>query len=107
MTYPVQLQRYQKSWTANETSYAPVTQVEKPTLATPTDGLFSVYNIQIGDKMDSVTQELGTAKRITTNEYGSEWHTFHKDFQNFMMVSFDDSSRVNGLFTNNDLIASA
>jgi uncharacterized protein YkwD len=90
-----------------ETSYAPVTQVEKPTLATPTDGLFSVHNIQIGDKMDSVTQELGKAKRITTNEYGSEWHTFHTDFQNFLMVSFDDSSRVNGLFTNNDLIASS
>jgi uncharacterized protein YkwD len=91
----------------NETSYAPVTQVEKPTLATPTDGLFSVHNIQIGDTMDSVTQELGKAKRITTNEYGSEWHTFHTDFQNFLMVSFDDSSRVNGLFTNNDLIASS
>lgn len=90
-----------------ETSYAPVTQVEKPTLATPTDGLFSVHNIQIGDKMDRVTQELGKAKRITTNEYGSEWHTFHTDFQNFLMVSFDDSSRVNGLFTNNDLIASS
>jgi len=90
-----------------ETSYAPVTQVEKPTLAIPTDGLFSVHNIQIGDKMDSVTQELGKAKRITTNEYGSEWHTFHTDFQNFLMVSFDDASRVNGLFTNNDLIASS
>ena len=91
----------------NETSYAPVTQVDKPTLATPTDGLFSVHNIQIGDRMDNVTQELGKAKRITTNEYGSEWHTFHTDFQNFLMVSFDDSSRVNGLFTNNDLIASS
>ena len=91
----------------NETSYAPVTQVDKPTLATPTDGLFSVHNIQVGDKMNSVIQELGKAKRITTNEYGSEWHTFHTDFQNFMMVSFDDSSRVNGLFTNNDLIASS
>ena len=72
---------------ANKTSYAPVNQVEKPTLATPTDGLFSVHNIQIGDKMDRVTVELGNAKRITTNEYGSEWHTFHKDYQNFMMVS--------------------
>ena len=57
--------------------------------------------------MDRVIVELGNAKRITTNEYGSEWHTFHKDYQNFMMVSFDDSSRVNALFTNNDLIASS
>jgi uncharacterized protein YkwD len=81
--------------------------LKKPTLATPTEGLFSVHNIQVGDKMGSVIQELGEAKRITTNEYGSEWHTFHTDFQNFMMVSIDDSSRVNGLFTNNDLIASS
>lgn len=90
---------------AGETSYAPVSKVEKPALATPTDGLFAVHNIQIGDKMESVIQELGKPKRITTNEYGSEWHTFHTDYQNFLMVSFDTSYRVNGLFTNNDLIA--
>lgn len=89
-----------------ETIYTPVSKVEKPTLSTPTDGLFSVHNIQIGDKMDEVTSKLGKASRITTNEYGSQWHTFHTDYQNFLMVSFDDSSLVDGLFTNNDLIAS-
>ncbi|WP_019413847.1 CAP-associated domain-containing protein [Paenisporosarcina sp. TG20] len=91
----------------SEPDYEPVNQVDKPTLATPTDGLFSVHNIQIGDKMETVSEELGKAKRTTTNEYGSEWHTFHTDYQNFMMVSFDESARVNGLFTNNDLIASS
>lgn len=89
-----------------ETLYEPIQKVDKPTLATPTDGLFSVHNVQIGDEMNKVTAELGKAKRITTNEYGSQWHTFHTDYQNFLMVSFDESSRVNGLFTNNDLIAS-
>lgn len=89
-----------------ETLYEPIKKVDKPTLATPTDGLFSVHNIQIGDAMSEVTNELGKAKRITTNEYGTQWHTFHTDYQNFLMVSFDESSRVNGLFTNNDLIAS-
>ena len=89
-----------------ETLYEPIKKVDKPTLATPTDGLFSVHNVQIGDAMSEVASELGKAKRITTNEYGTQWHTFHTDYQNFLMVSFDDSSRVNGLFTNNDLIAS-
>jgi len=90
-----------------ETFNAPRDQAEKPTLATPTDGLFSVHNVQIGDKMDDVVAKLGEAKRITTNEYGSHWHTFHEDYQNFSMISFDESARVNGLFTNNDLIASS
>lgn len=89
-----------------ETLYEPVKKVDKPTLATPTDGLFSVHNVQIGDAMSEVNAELGKAQRITTNEYGTQWHTFHTDYQNFLMVSFDESSRVNGLFTNNDLIAS-
>jgi len=89
-----------------ETIYAPVSKVEKPTLSTPTDGLFSVHNIQIGDRMDDVTSKLGNARRITTNEYGSQWHTFHTDYQNFLMVSFDESALVDGLYTNNDLIAS-
>lgn len=93
------------SMETGETSYAPVSKVEKPALATPTDGLFAVHNIQIGDKMETVIQELGKPKRITTNEYGTEWHTFHTDYQNFLMVSFDTSYRVNGLFTNNDLIS--
>lgn len=91
----------------NKSTYDPVTQLEKPTLATPTDGLFSVHNIQVGDKLETVNKELGKAKRTTLNEYGSKWHTFHTNYQNFLMVSFDDSSRVNGLFTNNDLIASS
>lgn len=92
---------------AGETIYVPDHEVEKPTLATPTDGLFSVHNIQIGDQMEKVNTELGKAKRITKNEYGTEWHTYHTDYQNFMMVSFDGKQQVNGLFTNNDLIASS
>ncbi len=95
------------SMKANEIGYAPVTKVEKPTLSTPTVGLFSIHNIQIGDNMDSVIEALGPPKRTSMNEYGYEWNTFHTHYQNFMMVSFNESKRVNGLFTNNDLIASS
>lgn len=92
---------------AGETKYASINQVEKPALSTPTEGLFAVHNIQIGDSMESVNAELGKAKRITKNEYGSDWHTYHTDYQNFLMVSFDESQQVNGLFTNNDLISTS
>lgn len=101
-TIPVRL-----TMEAGETKYAPINEVEKPALATPTEGLFSVHNIQIGDNMKIVNAELGKAKRITKNEYGTEWHTYHTDYQNFLMVSFDEGQQVNGLFTNNDLIASS
>ncbi|MET1015152.1 MAG: CAP domain-containing protein [Paenisporosarcina sp.] len=85
----------------------PIEPVDKPTLKTPTSGLFSVHNIEIGTPKESVTEEIGKPKRITANEYGISWHTFHTDYQNFFMVSFDSENKVNGLFTNNDLISSS
>ena len=86
---------------------APIEPIDKPTLKTPTKGLFSVYNIEIGTPKDTVVAEVGEPKRITANEYGSSWNTYHTDYQNFFMVSYDSKSKVNGLFTNNDLIASS
>lgn len=85
---------------------APIEEIDKPTLATPTDGLFSVHNIEIGDSKVNIEAELGKPQRETTNEYGSSWHTYHTSYQNFFMVSYDTTNKVNGLFTNNDLIAS-
>lgn len=84
----------------------PIEPIDKPTLKTPTDGLFSVHNIEIGSLKDSVIAEIGEPKRITANEYGTSWQTYHTDYQNFFMVSYDRENKVNGLFTNNDLIAS-
>lgn len=86
---------------------APIEPIDKPTLKTPTEGLFSVHNIEIGTLKDSVITEIGEPKRITANEYGTSWQTYHTDYQNFFMVSYDRDNKVNGLFTNNDLIASS
>jgi uncharacterized protein YkwD len=86
---------------------APIEPVDKPTLKTPTQGLFSVHNIEIGTPKNSVISEIGEPKRITANEYGTSWQTYHTDYQNFFMISYDEESKVNGLFTNNDLIASS
>lgn len=85
----------------------PIEPIDKPTLKTPTEGLFSVHNIEIGTPKDSVITEKGEPKRITANEYGTSWQTYHTDYQNFFMVSYDRENKVNGLFTNNDLIASS
>lgn len=85
----------------------PIEPIDKPTLKTPTEGLFSVHNIEIGAPKDSVIAEIGEPKRITANEYGTSWQTYHTDYQNFFMVSYDRENKVNGLFTNNDLIASS
>ncbi|MFX3675120.1 MAG: CAP domain-containing protein [Paenisporosarcina sp.] len=90
----------------NQLIASPIEELDKPTLATPTEGLFSVHNIEIGDKKETIEADLGKPKRVTANEYGTSWHTYHTGYQNFFMVSYDTNNKVNGLFTNNDLIAS-
>ena len=90
----------------NRLTEDPIKKLDKPTLATPTDGLFSVHNIEIGDEKEKIEAKYGLPKRETVNEYSTSWHTYHTDYQNFFMVSYDSTNKVNGLFTNNDLIAS-
>lgn len=83
-----------------------VEQAEKPALASPDSQTFSVYNIQIGDGRSTVEQEVGTPKRESRNEYGTNWVAYHENYQNFLMVSYDEENRVNGLYTSHDLISS-
>lgn len=70
------------------------------------DGTFSVHNIEIGDTIDEVKTEAGDPQRVSVNEYGTEWHTYHKDYANYFMVSFNEEGFVNGLYTNQDVISS-
>ncbi|MBU8878323.1 CAP domain-containing protein [Bacillus sp. FJAT-29790] len=81
-------------------------QVKKPNLATPADQVFSIHNIEIGDKKEEVESQVGSAKRSSYNEYGTEWQTYHENYQNFLMVAYDEKNHVAGLYTNQDLIAS-
>lgn len=81
--------------------------VEKPALAKPTAQAFSIHNIELLDSKEKVEQILGAPKRSSYNEYGVKWHTYHKDYQNFLMVAYDEHKKVAGLYTNQDLIASA
>ncbi|MGM0750925.1 MAG: CAP domain-containing protein [Bacillota bacterium] len=84
-----------------------VNPVEKPTLMVPSDQTFSIYNIEMGDSKESVEQELGEAKRQSTNEYGVSWYAYHENYRNFLMVSYDEKEMVNGLYTNQALLSSS
>ncbi|WP_174731506.1 CAP domain-containing protein [Mesobacillus harenae] len=81
-------------------------QVAKPELEKPAEQVFSIHNLEIGTTMQEVKQTMGEPNRVSTNEYGGQWHTFHDNYQNFLMVSYDSNNRVSGLFTNQDLISS-
>lgn len=85
---------------------AEVPEVEKPTLETPNEQSFSIHNIEIGDDRTEVETKAGSAERVTLNEYGTEWFTYHEDYRNFFMAAYDEEDNVAGLYTNQDLLAS-
>ncbi len=92
------------------TDIAPKTEnepVEKPVLATPSEQLFSVHNIQLYDTKEEAEQVLGDSKRSTLNEYGINWTTYHQNYQNFVMVGYDTNNQIVALYTNQDLISSS
>lgn len=82
------------------------TQIKKPELAVPTEELFSVHNIVLGESKEAVEKHTGLPKRITYNEYGTHWLAYHENYQNFFMVAYDMNGQVAGLYTNQDLISS-
>ncbi|WP_233201414.1 CAP-associated domain-containing protein [Sporosarcina sp. P13] len=81
--------------------------VEQPALDAPTRGIISIHNIEIGMPEAEVQAELGVPVRKTTNEYGTEWLTFHQNYQNFVMLSYDIKRNVNAIYTNDRLISSS
>ncbi|MBP2239678.1 uncharacterized protein YkwD [Cytobacillus eiseniae] len=84
-----------------------IKQVEKPDLAIPSGHAFSVHNIVLGKLKTEVEGQLGQPQRTSYNEYGNEWHTYHNNYQNFIMVAYDEKNQVNALYTNQDLISSS
>lgn len=81
-------------------------KVAKPILGKPDHSAMSIHNIEIGATEEQVKAELGEPKSYSLNEYGTEWFTYHEDYQNFVMISFDENSKVNAIYTNDDLISS-
>lgn len=91
----------------NQASESNDTNVKKPKLTAPKDQLFSIRNIELGESKADVEQEIGKPKRTSKNEYGVSWVAYHKNYQNFIMVAYDEKNIVHGLYTNQDMIASS
>jgi uncharacterized protein YkwD len=83
------------------------TNVETPKLTAPNDQTFSIHNIELGQSRADVEQEIGKPKRTSINEYGVSWEAYHTNYQNFIMVAYDEDNIVRGLYSNQDLIASS
>lgn len=83
-----------------------VQDVEKPELTEPEHSQISIHNIEIGTPEKEVIAMLGEPLRISHNEYGTTWSTYHQDYHNFIMISYDEQRNVNALYTNDDLISS-
>ncbi|ESU31120.1 hypothetical protein G3A_18345 [Bacillus sp. 17376] len=98
-----QLNEKKEELTQDEQNLLP--KVAKPELETPSEKTFTIHNIGIGDARVEVEAQLGTPKRVSVNEYGTEWNAYHENFQNFIMVSYSKEGAVNALYTNQDLIA--
>ncbi|MFC4320502.1 CAP domain-containing protein [Litchfieldia salsa] len=81
-------------------------QLESPNLEAPTNQFFSIFNVELGDTREEVEGIVGPAERVSYNEYGVEWYSYHENYQHFMMVAFNEEDRIIGLYTNQDLITS-
>lgn len=81
-------------------------QSGKLTLKTPSKQIFSIHNIELGDAKDDIEHQMGTAKRSSLNEYGTNWYAYHEDYHNFFMVMYDENNKAAGLYTDQDLITS-
>ncbi|AYC30268.1 CAP domain-containing protein [Paenisporosarcina cavernae] len=81
-------------------------KIPAPTLEKPDTELFAVNNIQLGDSEDDVISLYGKPDRISMNEYKQSWYTYHQDYQHFFMLTYDAEKKVNGFYTNQDLLSS-
>lgn len=84
----------------------PETEKEKIELTVPSEQVFSIHNVEIGNLKKDIEHNLGKANRSSLNEYGTDWNTYHQNYHDFFMVMYDTNNKVAGLYTNQDLIAS-
>ncbi|TWT24727.1 CAP domain-containing protein [Planomicrobium sp. CPCC 101110] len=79
--------------------------VAKPDIAA-TDSLFAVHNVTLGMAKEEAQAKVGLPLRLMRNEYGTDWHSYHTDYQNYVLLSYDKEGKVNGMYTNQALISS-
>ncbi|WP_416143936.1 CAP-associated domain-containing protein [Planococcus koreensis] len=93
-----------KSFVASSSAEMPVA-VSKPALD-ETQSLFAVHNVTLGMTKEEAQAKVGLPLRLMRNEYGTDWHSYHQDYQNYVLLSYDQEGKVNGMFTNQALISS-
>lgn len=93
-----------QGWVLNDTAEMPET-VDKPELS-ETDSLFAIHNVTLGMTKEEAQTKVGLPLRLMQNEYGTDWHSYHQDYQNYVLLSYNQDGQVNGMFTNQDLISS-
>lgn len=81
-------------------------KTDEKDLKQPEEQLFSIHNIEIGDKRADVEQEAGKPQRSSLNEYGVHWDTYHENYENFFMAAYNEDDHVIGLYTSQNLLAS-
>jgi hypothetical protein len=79
--------------------------VAKPEI-TETDSLFAVHNVTLGMTKEEAQAKVGLPLRLMRNEYGTDWHSYHKDYQNYVLLSYGENGEVNGMYTNQDIFSS-
>lgn len=81
------------------TSSVPST-IKKVAQATPKlPKAYSIRGVNIDDSASAVRGKFGAPIRATQNEYGTQWNTYHQNYQNFFMVSYHNG-KVGALYTN-------
>ncbi|WP_195891911.1 CAP domain-containing protein [Neobacillus dielmonensis] len=75
-------------------------------LVAPTEQPFSIHNVELGETKTEIEAITGPAKRVSLNEYGTDWYTYHNNYQQFFMVMYDKNNQATGLYTDQDLISS-
>lgn len=79
--------------------------VTKEALKVPDKQDFAIRNIQMNMNKAQVEKRLGKPQRVTANEYGLKWYTYHNQYHSFIMVSYIDN-KVNAIYTNQNIISS-
>lgn len=102
--FTLQLGGQLESIVRNSTAEMPEA-AEKPELD-DTQSLFAVHNVTLGMTKEQAQANVGLPLRLMRNEYGTDWHSYHQDYQNYVLLSYDPDGHVNGMFTNQDLISS-
>lgn len=79
--------------------------VNNEALKVPDKQDFAIRNIQMNMDKAEVEKKLGQPQRVTANEYGLKWYTYHNQYHSFIMISYIDN-KVNAMYTNQNVISS-